>query len=239
MQDNPFELAEFQQNPERRCPVALVLDTSGSMQGEGIRQVNEGLKRLERDLKADALASLRVELAIVTFGGGVATIDVREGTSAAISPEPGVAFVTADAFTAPTLRATGDTPLGGGVKEGLRLLRMRKDLYRQAGIPYFRPWLLLISDGQPTDNDWEAAASDARIEESLNGVTVFPVGVDAADMDKLRMFSSQREPIRLTGIQSFGELFSWLSSSLAAVANSRPGQQVELPPVSGWATIDP
>jgi uncharacterized protein YegL len=239
MAENPFDAAEFESNPERRCPVVLVLDTSMSMHGEGIRQVNDGLQRLERDLKADALASLRVEIGIVTFGGSVATIDVREGTSAAIQPNANIAFVTADAFQAPTLRADGDTPMGAGVRQGLELLRGRKAMYKQAGIPYFRPWLFLISDGQPTDRDWESAAADARIEESVNGVSVFPVGVDTADMEKLRMFSSERTPIALTGIEDFGKLFEWLSNSLAAVANSRPGQQVELPPVSGWATITP
>jgi uncharacterized protein YegL len=239
MTENPFALVEFQTNPERRCPVVLVLDTSGSMQGEGIRQVNEGLQRLERDLKADVLASLRVEIAIVAFGGKVAVVDVKEGTSASITPTASQAFVTADAFQAPTLQANGDTPMGAAVKQGLGLLRERKEQYKQAGIPYFRPWLFLISDGQPTDKEWEAAASDARIEESLHGVLMWPVGVDAADMAKLAQFSSERAPLRLSGISDFGSLFQWLSSSLAAVANSRPGQQVELPPVSGWAAINP
>lgn len=239
MNENPFDIVEFQDNPEQRCPVVLVLDTSASMQGEGIRQVNDGLKRLERDLKEDMLASLRVELAIVTFGGGVSSIDVREGTSAAILPDASVAFVTADAFQAPVLQAAGDTPMGAAVLQGLGLLRGRKDLYKQAGIPYFRPWLILISDGKPTDAEWESASSNARLEESLNGVSVFPIGVDAADIAKLAMFSSQRGPIRLSGLESFGELFQWLSSSLSAVAKSRPGQQVELPSVSGWATINP
>jgi uncharacterized protein YegL len=239
MHENPFDMVEFRNNPERRCPVVLVLDTSGSMQGEGIQQVNQGLKQLEIDLKADPLASLRVELAIVTFGGGVSTMDVREGTSLAIQPDASIAFVTADAFQAPTLHAGGDTPMGEAVRRGLGLLRARKDMYKQAGIPYFRPWLFLISDGQPTDNEWEHAAADARIEESLNGVSVFPVAVDSADRAKLAMFSSERAPMPLKGIGNFGELFQWLSNSLAAVANSRPGQQVALPPVSGWTTINP
>ena len=49
---NPFALAEFRDNPERRCPVVLVLDTSASMKGEAIRQLNAGLQQLARDLQA-------------------------------------------------------------------------------------------------------------------------------------------------------------------------------------------
>ena len=43
-----------------------LLDTSGSMSGAPIRQLNEGLKAFEEELKADSLAAKRVEVAIVT-----------------------------------------------------------------------------------------------------------------------------------------------------------------------------
>ncbi len=39
----PFGAAEFADNPEPRCPCLLLLDTSGSMQGEPIRELNRGL----------------------------------------------------------------------------------------------------------------------------------------------------------------------------------------------------
>src|SRR5215216_272873 len=90
---NPFALAEFRDNPERRCPVVLVLDTSASMQGEAIRQLNAGLQQLASDLQRDPLASLRVELAIVSFGGTVSTVDVRDGRGQSISADPVLAFV--------------------------------------------------------------------------------------------------------------------------------------------------
>jgi uncharacterized protein YegL len=239
MANNYLDLVEFQQNPERRCPAVLVLDTSASMAGKPIDEVNDGLRQFERDLKADALASLRVDVAVLTFGGGVQTMDVRNGGSRAVSPDAAHAFVTADNFTAPTLQASGDTPMGAAVRAGLHLLRQRKDLYKQAGIGYYRPWLILMSDGQPTDDDWEMAAADAAWEESQNGVIVFPVGVEQADLGTLGRFSGSRPPLKLQSIGQFGELFRWLSSSLSAVANSRPGEQAPLPPVSGWAVIDP
>jgi len=235
---NPFALAEFRDNPERRCPVVLVLDTSASMRGEAIRQLNAGLQQLARDLQDDPLASLRVELAIVSFGGRVSTIDVREGRGHSIAADPVVAFVTVDAFKPPTLRASGDTPMGAAVWQGLELIRGRKSLFKEGGVPYFRPWLFLISDGAPTDPDWSQAAEAARLEESVNGVSVFPIGVDRADLGTLGMFSSQRGPALLSNIHGFQRLFQWLSESLAAVANSRPGEIVTLP-AAGWAQIDP
>ena len=53
-------------------------------------------------------------------------------------------------------------------------------------MPYFRPWLFLISDGAPTDPDWIQAAEAARLEESVNGVSVFPIGVERADLGNAR-----------------------------------------------------
>ncbi|MCA9877653.1 MAG: VWA domain-containing protein, partial [Thermomicrobiales bacterium] len=136
------------------------------------------------------------------------------------------------------LHADGGTPMGDAVNLGLDLLRGRKAMYKNHGIPYFRPWLFLISDGEPTDQNWSAAADQARLEESQKGVSVFPIGVEKADMGPLAMFSSQRSPAKLTSIGEFQSLFRWLSGSLSAVANSRPGELVTLP-AAGWAQIDP
>jgi uncharacterized protein YegL len=54
------------QNP--RCPVVLLLDTSGSMRGTPIQELNAGVELFRDELLADALASKRVEVAIVGFG---------------------------------------------------------------------------------------------------------------------------------------------------------------------------
>src|SRR3954452_24871420 len=73
MTDNPYEQqpfgdATFAENPENRCPVVLILDNSGSMSGQPIQQLNEGLQVFRNELIADSLAAKRVEVAIVTFG---------------------------------------------------------------------------------------------------------------------------------------------------------------------------
>jgi uncharacterized protein YegL len=215
-----FSETEFVENPEPRCAVVLALDVSGSMAGSSISELNAGLIELDRALKADSLASLRVELAMVTFGGSVTKID----------------FVSASAFQPPTLKAHGGTPMGAAVNKALDLLRERKDTYRRNGLDYFRPWLFLITDGAPTDT-WEAAADRARQEEEDKSVSVYAIGVKDADMQVLARFSAIRPPLKLEGL-AFRDLFQWLSRSLSAVAQSQPGQQAPLPPV-GWAQANP
>ena len=64
----PIGLPEFVENPEPRCPVILLCDTSGSMSGEPINALNTGLAAFQKDVYKDEIASLRVEVALVTFG---------------------------------------------------------------------------------------------------------------------------------------------------------------------------
>jgi uncharacterized protein YegL len=236
MDSDLLDQAEFADNPEPRCPVVLVLDTSGSMQGTPIQELNQGLAEFSAALKADPLASLRVEVAIITFGGSVRVLDVREGDARAEATGAEEAFVTVDAFEPPVLTASGGTPMGAAVERALQLLGERKEIYKANGIDYFRPWMFTITDGHPTDANWRSAALQVKQEEARKGVLFYGVGVERADMQILAQFSSARPPLKLKGL-AFAELFQWLSRSLSAVAHSRPGEQAPLPPV-GWGQAD-
>lgn len=235
MAETLLDQAEFADNPEPRCPVVLLLDTSASMRGAPINELNEGLRAFSDAVEADQLASLRVEVAIVTFGESVHAIDVQSGEVEAIPFDAQQAFVTMDRFQPPTLTADGMTPMGEAVRRALTLLRKRKEIYKHNDIDYFRPWMFLITDGEPTD-EWQSAAQQVKEEGARKGVIFFGVGVEGANMQTLAQFSDQREPLRLKGL-AFGELFQWLSKSLSAVAHSKPGEQAPLPTV-GWAQVD-
>lgn len=54
---NLSEAVEFAENPEPRCPCILLLDTSGSMQGEPINALNEGLLTFGQELNHDKVGS--------------------------------------------------------------------------------------------------------------------------------------------------------------------------------------
>lgn len=215
---------QFAENPEPRCPCVLLVDVSSSMYGDKMDQLNDGIATFAQELKADQLASLRTEVAIVTFGSG------------AEMPQD---FVTADQFTPPTLVANGTTEMSAGINLALDKIEERKQMYRDNGIDYYRPWIFLLTDGAPTETLEVVNAASARLKqaESEKRVAAFSVGVEGADMDLLTEISPRR-PLMLKGME-FSGMFVWLSQSMSRVSASQTDEEIALDTdgLKDWAVI--
>jgi len=156
----PVGLPEFVENPENRCPVILLVDTSRSMGGRPLQELIEGLRIFKEEVQQDTQAALSVEVAIVQFGKSVDLVQD---------------FVTIDDFDPPKLTADGMTPMGTAIEFALDLLEKRKATYRVNGVQYYRPWIFMITDGAPTD-PWVNAARRLQEAESENKLLFLRLG---------------------------------------------------------------
>ncbi|HSU13904.1 vWA domain-containing protein [Longimicrobium sp.] len=216
------DAVEFAENPEPRCPCVLLLDTSGSMQGAPLDAMLAGLEAFRFDLAVDPLAARRVEVAVVAFDNRIRVVQD---------------FVSPDRFDIPFLNAEGMTHIGAAIEKALEMVEERKQRYRAYDVAYYRPWIFLVTDGEPQGEPPEAverATQRLREAETKKQVAFFAVGVENANMEALARIAV-RQPLRLKGLD-FREMFVWLSRSMQSVAHSRPDETIKLAP-TGWAEL--
>lgn len=237
-----LSLEDLVNNPTARVPVCLCLDTSGSMGSKGgffsglfggnsgsapIDELNEGVKIFYDAIRDDETAMYSAEIAIVTFGGSEQLVE----DFANIERQPNV----------PTFTANGGTPMGEAVNLALDRLEKRKQEYKDKGLDYFQPWLVLMTDGAPNGSSSELERAINRTVEMVNTkrLTIFPIGIgNDADMNMLAKFSPKRSPLKLKGM-NFKEFFQWLSQSVSRTSQSMPGESLSLDMdgIKGWAEL--
>lgn len=213
-------------NPTTRVPVVLCLDVSASMTIDGrIEQLNKGVQEFFRSVSEDKIAKWAAEICIVTFSNEAKKV---------------VDFNYVEkqkkAFEALELKASGNTAMGAAVELSLSLLDQRKEEYRKKGVDYWQPWLVLMTDGQATDNIDKAADRCGKLVDE-GKLVVFPLALGrGANLEELKSFSPKRVPLRLNE-NKLSEFFNWLSQSVRTTSQSTPGATVNLPDYSSWAVL--
>ena len=214
---------ELVENPTPRVPICLALDVRGSMAGAPITELQEGVNMFFDAVRGDEVARFAAEIAIVTFGGVA---------------RKALDFYSIERQEIPSLYADGGTPMGEGIELALDLLEARKTEYRNAGVDYYQPWLVVMTDGAPTDS---IDSASHRIAELVGAkkLTVFPIAIgDQANISQLGQLSPNRPPLRLKGL-NFREFFLWLSRSVSRVSQSTPGESVPLDTdgIKAWGQV--
>jgi len=168
-------------------------------------------------------AQLCCDPTIFTFGGRVEQAMPWEAQMVGMTPVP-------------ALIASGNTPLGEAIVTAVRATIDRLAEYRGAAIPSYRPTLVLMSDGAPTD-EWQSAAETLSTLATEKRWNVICVGTGpAADLKCLARFSPDRPPLHIrdaSDSQTFIEFFRWLSASIKITsrkATSADQQMAMLPP---------
>ena len=197
-------------------PTIFALDASSSMSGSKINELNQGIREYAEDINADSALRASVDVAVVTFDGKGAHC---------LNP-----FTLAPNFIPKKVETYGGTPLGAGVNMALDMLEKRKETYRVSQGNYYRPWLIVMSDGEANDS-WQAAAARIKQMEANKQVICQPLGIGAqADFNMLRQLSSenQAQGLDVTMLKDFFKLLS--RSQRAVIESARSGQQAATVP---------
>jgi uncharacterized protein YegL len=200
----------------RRLPVYLLLDCSGSMAGEPIEAVRQGIKALLADLRSDPQALETAYLSAITFSSGAQQVC------------PLTELMT---FQEPNLDASGSTALGEALKVLEQALdrEVRKSTPTQKGD--WRPLVFLMTDGQATDS-YEPVAD--RLKQAKVGNIIACAAGPGADANMLKRVTEI--VIKLDNLQpdTMKAFFRWVSSSIkttsASVAQVAADNPVNLPP---------
>ena len=130
-----FDPAKFTSAKAKPLPVVLLLDVSGSMGGEKIQSVNESVKDMLETFRSTENSETEIDVAIITFG---AEVKLHQ------------ALASASDINWRDLSSAGSTPLGTALKMAKAMIDDKDVVPSRA----YRPTVVLVSDGQPTD-DWE------------------------------------------------------------------------------------
>lgn len=186
----------------RRLPVYLLLDCSGSMSGEPIEAVRQGMKALVSELILDPMALETAYLSVITF----------ESTARQAVPLTDVV-----SFQEPRIKAGGATALGAALNllEKCIDMEVRKTTLEQKGD--WRPLVFLMTDGMPTDS-WQSAADRMKQKKSVN-IIACAAGA-SADTSTLKRITEM--VVKLDNLQpdTLKTFFQWVSSSIKSTSQS-------------------
>jgi uncharacterized protein YegL len=217
---------ESPENYEQKCLCVLVLDVSGSMQGQAISELNNGLKSFKQEVLNDFIASQRLEISIVTFGSTVQCLQ-----------EP--ALISNAQI--PTLQANGTTKLVNGVRKAIELVEERKKWYKETGQNYYRPMIMLITDGEPdADQDLNGLAQEIGLSMASKKFSFFALGVKGFNYDKLASICpAPTHPLVLDGYK-FANFFKWLSNSIGIgiIKSTERGEKPKLLPPGDYDFLE-
>lgn len=199
----------------RRLPVYLVLDCSGSMAGEPIEAVKQGIKALLSELKSDPQALETAYISVIAF----------DSVARQVSPLTELML-----FKEPQLEATGVTSLGAALNLLSQCINneVRQSTETQRGD--WRPLVFLLTDGVPTD-EWEDAAATLKQAKVAN-IIACAAGANA-DTEVLKNITDNVLIMNTLSTGDMAQFFAWVSGSIKASSkgiDAKPGADIQLPP---------
>jgi uncharacterized protein YegL len=202
----------------RKLPVYLLLDTSGSMLGEPIEAVKNGVQTLVAALRQDPYALETAYLSVITFDNGARQV---------------VPLTELANFQMPNLQALGQTCMG----DALQLLAQKVDSEVQKTTAEvkgdWKPIVFIMTDGTPTD---DLNAGLAAIRSKRFGMIIACAAGANANVDALRQITESIVSLDTADSSTISAFFKWVSASISTgsqkveASGKEVGGLQELPP---------
>jgi uncharacterized protein YegL len=182
-----------------------------------IGRLTEGINEFYSEIKSDQATRYSAEIAIVSFDSEAHKVQD---------------FKLIDSINGTPSFSTGKKgDIGLGVSAALQLLQERKNKYKENGVEYYQPWLIIISDGHSTgengaivQQNLESSHKTALELEANKKLTIIPVycgfSKDGKDDEKaIRELGgySKNNPVQSINKITFSHFFKWLGKSVSAI----------------------
>ncbi len=198
----------------RPLPIFILADTSGSMRGEKINELNLAIREMLAALNAADDIRGKFQMCVIAFGGEVRIVQE---------------LADINSITLPELTASGNTPMGQTFEVLENMIEDRNVVSSRA----YTPTIVLISDGIPTDCsedmyrrknyfDWEPL-KELHNGERSSKCQRLALGIgDDADMEMLKVFIDNPEipVIKTKDASGITRFFRWVTMSTVARMNS-------------------
>ena len=182
----------------RRLPVYLLLDCSGSMAGDPITAVHEGMNMIHRLLMDDPQALETVYISVIKFGDNAKQYRL----------------VALDRFVPPALEADGKKSMGAA----LHLLAdsIEQDLIFRSSVQRgdYCPLVFLLTDGEPTDN-YRRAMSRLKQLSGIRKPTIIALGCgNSVNTEVLNEITGHVFLMHTVSPEQIKSFFKWISGTI-------------------------
>jgi uncharacterized protein YegL len=212
---------------ESHMALVFLLDTSGSMgpddkQGSPINQLNAGLNRFKTEVCKDKQTRDILDVAIIEFNSTHRVVQD---------------FVPVEYMDSVNLGTTGSTVMSSAIETALDMVDECSRFYRYSGTTPYKPWVIMITDGEPdSDDDITAVTQRIKNMEEAGKVSFRSLGLEKYNSKVLHTLCGKKV-VKLMGTD-FTSFFDWVNKSMRSVSQSSPAEKPKAEDLTGNVVVD-
>lgn len=196
---------------ETHMACLFLIDTSGSMEGEPIEELISALNRFKVEVCEDKRTRDILDVAIVEFNTAVNVVQD---------------FVPIEYMKPVSLIARGVTEMNGGLRKAIDMVIERVRFYRRSGTEPYCPWIVMITDGYPTDSI-DNVAEEILYLDQQDELRLWSLAVDGADTNLLSKLGHGKRVLKLKDCD-FSNFFDWVNKNMRSISVSSPGEKARV-----------